>query len=51
VPAHISDVTLFLALSGDIMDLIIFSGEIRDAVAGMGIRFRDPDEIGNKASI
>ncbi len=51
MPAGISEVTFFLALSEDILDMITFSGEIRDAAAGMVIRLPDPDEIGNKASI
>ena len=51
MPTCISEVTFFLALSADILDMITFSGEIRDAAADMVMRLPGPDEIGNKASI
>jgi len=51
VPACISEVTFFLAVSADILGMITFLGEIIDAAAGIGIRLPGGDEIGNKASI
>jgi hypothetical protein len=45
------EVTLFLALSDDILDMITFLGELRDTEASIGIWLSGSDEIGNKASV